>query len=63
LYVTAYSAQKNKAKITQGNAMIARVDKGKTTVILYTQDYTRKSIPSFQKTNSAHSQKPHLQRP
>ena len=30
------------SKITQGNAMIARADKGKIIVIIHTQDYTDK---------------------
>jgi hypothetical protein len=37
-----YMLKQIRQKITQGNAMIACVDKGKTMVIIYTQDYTDK---------------------
>jgi hypothetical protein len=37
-----YVLKQIKHKITQGNTMIAHGDKGKTTVIMYTQDYTNK---------------------
>jgi len=38
-------------KITQGNAMIARADKGKTMVIIYTQDY-RDKVHTFLSENN-----------
>ena len=37
-----YVLKQIKQKITQGNAQIACADKGKTTVFIYTQDYTAK---------------------
>jgi hypothetical protein len=37
-----YMLKQRRQKITQKNAMIACADKGKTTVIIYTQDYTAK---------------------
>jgi formylmethanofuran dehydrogenase subunit E len=38
-------------KITDGNTMIAKADKGKTTVIIYTQDYKDK-VRSFLAENN-----------
>jgi len=37
-----YVLKQIRQKIMQGNAMIAHADKGKTTLIIYTQDYTDK---------------------
>ena len=37
-----YVLKQIRQKITQGNTMIARADKGKTIVIIHTQDYTDK---------------------
>jgi hypothetical protein len=38
----------------QENAMIAQVDKGKSTVIMYTQDYTDK-VHAFLSENNFHT--------
>ena len=43
-----------KLKITEGNALIARADKGKTTVVIYTHDYTQK-VHSFISDNNFHT--------
>jgi hypothetical protein len=37
-----YVLKQIRQKITQGNSMIDRANKGKTTVIIYTKDYTDK---------------------
>jgi hypothetical protein len=43
-----------KLKITEGNALIVRVDKGKTTVVIYTHDYTQK-VHFFISDNNFHT--------
>ena len=56
-----YVLKQIRQKITQENAMIAQADKGKTTVIMYTQDYTDK-VHAFLSENNFHTPKqPHPQ--
>ena len=43
-----------KLKITESNALIARADKGKTTVVIYAHDYTQK-VHSFISDNNFHT--------
>jgi len=43
-----------KLKITEGNALISRADKGKSSVIIYTQDYIQK-VHSFISDNKFHT--------
>jgi hypothetical protein len=37
-----YTVNKLKQKLSEGNAMLAQADKGKTTIIIYIDDYTKK---------------------
>ena len=60
-YKGLYVLKQIRQKFTQGNAMIARADKGKTVVIIYTQDYTDK-LHTFLSENNSRTQ-PHTQRP
>ena len=43
-----------KLKITEGNALISRADKGKSSVIIYTHDYIQK-VHSFISDNKFHT--------
>ena len=40
-------------KLTTGKAMIARADKGRTTIVMYTNEYTSK-VQSFLSENNFH---------
>jgi nitrous oxidase accessory protein NosD len=60
-----YILNKLKQKIVTGNAMIAQIDKGKTTVIIYKEEYAEKihtfltdnEIPTLQKNPIKKDQK------